>query len=405
MVLRGSHSGRDRSAGPRFRVAAGIIASMTDRGLPIVDGAPACPFVAFEDDRDERATSPDHRHRCYAEIRPAPRAQAHQEAYCLSANFPVCPTFQDWARREAARARDARIGEADRPGDVVAGASEPPRRNPPRDWAAPPPWAEGAAGGLAGSVADRLARGGPADREAADDEAPETWTAEEADEPEAPLVRPSERAPVWERSRDASAEAFSPPVRPEAESERRPLDAAPPAASRPVVGGSRRRAEDRGDRDGGPSWERPRRMEAYPVIKRRIGLPSVSVPSIVLLAVAVLLAAVALFYLPALLGVGGPGPTASPTGSVVAASPSVEPSASVEPSPSAAATPTVYTVQSGDTLQRIANRFGVTLQAVLDANPQITDPNKIKIGDQITIPTGPPNQVPGVSPSAEPSPS
>ena len=27
---------------------------MTERGLPIVDGAPACPFVAFEDDRDER---------------------------------------------------------------------------------------------------------------------------------------------------------------------------------------------------------------------------------------------------------------------------------------------------------------------------------------------------------------
>ena len=27
---------------------------MTERGLPLADGAPACPFVAFEDDRDER---------------------------------------------------------------------------------------------------------------------------------------------------------------------------------------------------------------------------------------------------------------------------------------------------------------------------------------------------------------
>src|SRR5512143_3802105 len=80
---------------------------MTERGLPIVGGAPACPFVAFVDDRDERATSPDHRHRCYAEASPAPRALAHQEAYCLSSSFPVCPTFQDWARREAARSRDA----------------------------------------------------------------------------------------------------------------------------------------------------------------------------------------------------------------------------------------------------------------------------------------------------------
>ncbi len=80
--------------------------------MPIADGANACPFVAFEDDRDERASVPDHRHRCYAEVRPAPRALAHQEAYCLSSAFPVCPTFQDWARREAARARDASAAAA-----------------------------------------------------------------------------------------------------------------------------------------------------------------------------------------------------------------------------------------------------------------------------------------------------
>src|SRR3954454_2225081 len=109
---------------------------MTDRGLPIVDGAPACPFVAFEDDRDERAASPDHRHRCYAEAQPAPRALAHQEAYCLSSAFPVCPTFQDWARREAARSR----GQEPRSTDSVAAAALPPQRNPPRNWAEPPPW-------------------------------------------------------------------------------------------------------------------------------------------------------------------------------------------------------------------------------------------------------------------------
>src|SRR5687768_1013149 len=78
---------------------------MTDRGLPNADASPACPFVAFEDERDERADRPDHRHRCYAEAEPAPRALAHQAAYCLSSAFPVCPVFQDWARREAAHAR------------------------------------------------------------------------------------------------------------------------------------------------------------------------------------------------------------------------------------------------------------------------------------------------------------
>src|SRR5215213_11733851 len=95
---------------------------MTERGLPIVDGAPACPFVAFEDDRDERASSPDHRHRCYAEAKPAPRALAHQEAYCLSSSFPVCPTFQDWARREAARARTGAAIAASSSGGSPSGA-------------------------------------------------------------------------------------------------------------------------------------------------------------------------------------------------------------------------------------------------------------------------------------------
>ena len=80
-----------------------------------MDGAPACPFVAFGDDRDGRSTSPDHRHRCFAESPPAPRAVAHQEAYCLSSAFPVCPTFQDWARREAAHARGAGDRSRDRP--------------------------------------------------------------------------------------------------------------------------------------------------------------------------------------------------------------------------------------------------------------------------------------------------
>ncbi len=126
---------------------------MTERGLPIVDGAPACPFVAFEDDRDERATSPDHRHRCYAEAEPAPRALAHQEAYCLASAFPVCPTFQDWARREAARSRADAPRSMDTDSLAAAAANQQPQRNPPRSWAAPPPWS--GRGGPGGGGADR----------------------------------------------------------------------------------------------------------------------------------------------------------------------------------------------------------------------------------------------------------
>lgn len=66
-----------------------------------------CPFVAFADERDLRAAEPDHRHRCFAEPRPAPRALAHQTRYCLSPGFTSCPTFQDWATREAAQVADA----------------------------------------------------------------------------------------------------------------------------------------------------------------------------------------------------------------------------------------------------------------------------------------------------------
>ena len=62
----------------------------------------ACPFVAFDDDRDRRSEAPDPRHRCFAVPNPEPRAIAHQQAYCLTPNFPSCAFFMDWAGRAAA---------------------------------------------------------------------------------------------------------------------------------------------------------------------------------------------------------------------------------------------------------------------------------------------------------------
>ena len=123
---RSKGNGRRRARSrPTGRVSS---ARMTERGLPSMDGAPACPFVAFGDDRDGRSTSPDHRHRCFAESPPAPRAVAHQEAYCLSSAFPVCPTFQDWARREAAHARGAGDRAETAPSAVPAAAAGRPAR-------------------------------------------------------------------------------------------------------------------------------------------------------------------------------------------------------------------------------------------------------------------------------------
>ena len=45
-----------------------------------------------------------------------------------------------------------------------------------------------------------------------------------------------------------------------------------------------------------------------------------------------------------------------------------------------------YVIQKGDTLSSIARKFNVTVQAILDANPQITNPNIIFAGRTIKIP-------------------
>ncbi len=45
-----------------------------------------------------------------------------------------------------------------------------------------------------------------------------------------------------------------------------------------------------------------------------------------------------------------------------------------------------YIVQRGDTLSAIARRFGVTVSDILAVNPQITDPNVLRVGQRIFIP-------------------
>lgn len=47
-----------------------------------------------------------------------------------------------------------------------------------------------------------------------------------------------------------------------------------------------------------------------------------------------------------------------------------------------------YQVQSGDTLGSIATRLGVSTEALIGANPQISNPNLIYPGDQINVPAG-----------------
>lgn len=105
---------------------------------------------------------------------------------------------------------------------------------------------------------------------------------------------------------------------------------------------------------------------------------------------AVAIAAAALFFLPPMFLGLGDGGDASPTPTTA---PSGEPTAPASPTPTPAPTPTVYVVASGDTLSKIAASFGITVEELLAANPQITDPNKIQIGDQIVIPQPEPSEI------------
>ncbi len=70
------------------------------------------------------------------------------------------------------------------------------------------------------------------------------------------------------------------------------------------------------------------------------------------------------------------------------------------PTPTATATPTVpptptpivYVVQPGDTLGAIASKYGITVQALMNAN-SISDPRVVRVGTRLVIPS------PGPQPS------
>ena len=108
------------------------------------------------------------------------------------------------------------------------------------------------------------------------------------------------------------------------------------------------------------------------------------------------LAAVVLFSLPTILkGVNGfiAGVTATPT-------PSASPTSDVSPSPTPTPTPTpkTYVVKQGDSLRGIAERFQVSMDVIMSANPQIKNANLIRAGDVLIIPQVIPDVVASPSP-------
>jgi len=349
---------------------------MSGRAVEPVEIPPACPFVAFEDDRERRSTAPDHRHRCYAEPRPAPRALAHQERYCLTRDFPACPTFQAWARREAAKESDPAA-----PKEVAAG-------RPPVD---PGAWVTRPASPSTSKYAPPAARAEVSQLAAFDEPGPADAAEPQEGEPADEGAGHAELAALVAGGAGGAAAAPPPGGAEEATSDAPPFLAGRASGTRKGAPAARAgRAAPRQPLPPGdgtnPPWERPHRNELYPTLRTRSGLPSI--PPVALALTALVVAAVALFVLPSLLpGNSGTVPTGSVAASDTAAATSIAPSVPVGP------TPFIYTVKSGDLLSTIAARYHVTLAALEAANPQITDPNKIKVGDKITIP------VPGASPS------
>jgi hypothetical protein len=164
---------------------------------------------------------------------------------------------------------------------------------------------------------------------------------------------------------------------------------------RPAVSSTRQPGE-------GPQWEEPRRYEAFPTIKTRTSMPGL--PRIGVMAAAIGIAALALFFLPAVLGWfgddgggGGGSATPSPSAPIVEASPSP----TVPPAP----TPQIYIVRSGDTMSKIANRFGVTVDDLIEANKDtIKNPDLIAIGDRVIIPVPEPDSFEDPGTGASPAP-
>lgn len=77
----------------------------------------------------------------------------------------------------------------------------------------------------------------------------------------------------------------------------------------------------------------------------------------------------------------------------------------VSPTPTPMTNPggaTIYTVQPGDWLSRIAGRFNTTVAAIMQANPTIRNPNIIHVGTQLRIPTG--AGAPAATPTPTPAP-
>lgn len=109
----------------------------------------------------------------------------------------------------------------------------------------------------------------------------------------------------------------------------------------------------------------------------------------------ILLLGVALFAAPSIFK--GIGALVSSLGSeptpVASATATPEASPTPEPTPEQV----VYTIKSGDTLTEISQKFQVSIDVIIGANPEVTDPNNLRIGQRLIIPSVIPDVVVSLS--------
>lgn len=353
----------------------------------------ACPFVALEDDRDARSDVPDPRHRCYAESVPAPRTLEYQERFCLSPNFAACSVFAEWAARAAARPIP---GPATAPADPapelwterIDRAAQPAREEQwPDSMDAAPPAAAAAAATSSQIESQQLAA---FEKPAATPEEPAGLA--EPIVPEAVTDEPPLGAGALLAARDEEDDrGFDPAPLPTFLTTRSPRARSGSAQSvsnesvEPVAETNvRTSSSGRPDGDGDGAFTRLLTMAAVLIILA-LGVATV-------LIVPGLLSGPGATVRPSLLAGASTLPT--PPASDVAVAPTSPVDASVapissEPVPAATPTPTprTYKVQPGDRLRQIARQFDVTVEQILAANPEISDPNDIQVGQRILIPS------------------
>jgi hypothetical protein len=187
-----------------------------------------------------------------------------------------------------------------------------------------------------------------------------------------PASTPTSGAQTWSKPSASPGFAFDDPAPAEAAAVP-PNEPAPSGriTGRPIDGGPppQINLQSRPPAAGKPEWKGSRRGSAFAAVR---GKPRIS--PIVIGFFALLIGALVLFLLPGFLA-GGSGKTPHPSVSIAAGSPTPVPTA----------TPQNYTVKGGDTLGKIASKFGVTIEQMACYN-NLHNVNTLSIGQQLLIP-------------------